>query len=81
MRLHNDKIGTTGKGIGPVYTDKTSRNGLRVGDILHNFQEKYDKAVERHKEMLDNCNFNYDNLAELERSGLKVKKQNLQYNR
>ena len=62
----DDKIGTTGKGIGPVYTDKTSRNGLRVGDILHNFQEKYDKAVERHKEMLDNCNFNYDNLAELE---------------
>ena len=62
----DDKIGTTGKGIGPVYTDKTSRNGLRVGDILHYFQEKYDKAVERHKEMLDNCNFNYDNLAELE---------------
>ena len=28
------KIGTTGKGIGPTYTDKTSRNGLRVGDIL-----------------------------------------------
>ena len=50
-----DKIGTTGKGIGPVYTDKTSRNGLRVGDILHNFQEKYDNAVARHKKMLDNC--------------------------
>ena len=62
----DDKIGTTGKGIGPVYTDKTSRNGLRVGDILHNFKEKYDKAVERHKKMLDDCNFNYDNLAELE---------------
>ncbi len=62
----DDKIGTTGKGIGPVYTDKTSRNGLRVGDILHNFQEKYDKAVERHKQMLDNCQFNCDNLAELE---------------
>ncbi len=66
MAKGGDKIGTTGKGIGPVYTDKTSRNGLRVGDILHNFKEKYDKAVERHKEMLDNCNFNYDNLAELE---------------
>ena len=62
-----DKIGTTGKGIGPVYTDKTSRNGLRVGDILHNFQEKYDNAVARHKKMLDNCNFNYDNLPELEK--------------
>ena len=35
------KIGTTGKGIGPTYTDKVSRNGLRVGDLLHNFDEKY----------------------------------------
>ncbi len=62
----NMKIGTTGKGIGPVYTDKTSRNGLRVGDVFHSFQEKYDLAVKRHKEMLDSCNFNYDNLSELE---------------
>ena len=62
----NNKIGTTGKGIGPVYTDKISRNGLRVGDIFHNFQEKYNQAVERHKEMLDNYNFNYDNLSKLE---------------
>ena len=62
----NMKIGTTGKGIGPVYTDKTSRNGLRVGDVFHNFQEKYDLAVNRHKEMLDNSNFNYDDLSELE---------------
>ena len=62
----DDKIGTTGKGIGPVYTDKISRNGLRVGDIFHNFEEKYNQAVERHKEMLDNYNFNYDNLLELE---------------
>ena len=30
------KVGTTGKGIGPTYTDKVSRNGIRVGDILHN---------------------------------------------
>lgn len=36
------KIGTTGKGIGPTYTDKVSRNGLRVGDIEHNFAEKYE---------------------------------------
>lgn len=35
------KIGTTGKGIGPTYTDKVSRNGLRLGDTLHNFAEKY----------------------------------------
>ena len=38
-----DKVGTTGKGIGPTYTDKVSRNGLRVGDILENFPEKYAK--------------------------------------
>ena len=62
----NMKIGTTGKGIGPVYTDKTSRNGLRVGDVLHNFQEKYDQAVKRHKKMLDNCNFGYDDLPAIE---------------
>lgn len=62
----NNKIGTTGKGIGPVYTDKTSRNGLRVGDVFHNFQEKYDKATSKHKEMLDNCGFEYDNLSEIE---------------
>lgn len=48
----DSKIGTTGKGIGPTYTDKISRNGLRVGDILHNFEEKYKAAVERHKTLL-----------------------------
>ncbi len=56
----NNKIGTTGKGIGPTYTDKISRNGLRVGDVLHNFQEKYDAAVEKHKRILAQYNFEYD---------------------
>ena len=42
------KIGTTGKGIGPTYTDKTSRNGLRLGDIFENFEEKYAQARARH---------------------------------
>ena len=46
------KIGTTGKGIGPAYTDKIGRNGLRVGDILHNFEEKYKIAVEKHLSIL-----------------------------
>lgn len=46
------KIGTTGKGIGPTYTDKISRNGLRLGDIFHNFPEKYAKARDRHIKML-----------------------------
>jgi len=60
------KIGTTGKGIGPTYTDKVSRNGVRVGDILHNFEEKYNAAVERHKEILKQYDFEYD-LPELEK--------------
>ncbi len=54
------KIGTTGKGIGPAYTDKVSRNGLRVGDILCNFEEKYKAAVARHKEILSHFDFEYD---------------------
>ncbi|HUI32069.1 MAG TPA: adenylosuccinate synthase [Dysgonamonadaceae bacterium] len=61
----NNKIGTTGKGIGPVYTDKISRNGLRVGDLFHNFQEKYDEAVKKHKLILAQYDFEY-NLAPLE---------------
>jgi len=42
------KIGTTGKGIGPTYTDKISRNGLRLGDTIHDFDRKYAAAKERH---------------------------------
>ena len=54
------KVGTTGKGIGPTYTDKISRNGLRVGDILDGFEQKYAKAKKRHEEMLRAMNFSYD---------------------
>ena len=50
------KIGTTGKGIGPTYTDKVSRNGLRVGDILDGFAEKYALARARHIEMINSLN-------------------------
>lgn len=47
------KIGTTGKGIGPTYTDKISRNGLRVGDLLSPlFAERFERAKERHRRML-----------------------------
>lgn len=46
------KIGTTGKGIGPTYTDKISRNGLRLGDTLHNFRQRYEAARDRHVGML-----------------------------
>lgn len=60
-----EKVGTTGKGIGPTYTDKVSRNGLRVGDILTNFDEKYATAKKRHEQTLKSLNYEYD-LTELE---------------
>ena len=59
------KIGTTGKGIGPTYTDKISRNGLRVGDLLNNFEEKYAAAKARHEAILQSLNYTYD-ITELE---------------
>ena len=73
-----DKIGSTLKGIGPTYTDKVSRTGVRVGDIELNFEEKYKAAVERHKQILDTYNFDYSNLPELEKvwfEGLDVLKR------
>ncbi|WP_243345419.1 adenylosuccinate synthase [Parabacteroides sp. FAFU027] len=71
------KIGSTLKGIGPTYTDKVSRNGVRVGDILENFDAKYKAAVERHETILKQYNFEY-NLAEVEKEwfeGLEVLKR------
>ncbi len=64
-----NKIGSTLKGIGPAYMDKTGRNGLRVGDILSdNFLEKYNTLVEKHRGMLDHYEgFEY-NIEELEAS-------------
>ncbi len=61
------KIGTTGKGIGPAYTDKVSRNGMRVGDLLRpDFKEIYAEAKARHERILRSLNYEYD-IAELER--------------
>lgn len=55
------KIGSTLKGIGPTYTDKISRQGLRVGDMISpNFKSKYDKLVSIHKGILDVYQFEYD---------------------
>ncbi len=55
------KIGSTLKGIGPAYMDKTGRNGLRVGDILgENFTEKYNFLVNKHREILQMYDFPYD---------------------
>ena len=52
-KMGTSKIGSTLKGIGPTYMDKTGRNGLRVGDInLPDFQERYQKLVEKHKNIL-----------------------------
>ncbi|MFI3269544.1 MAG: adenylosuccinate synthase [Rikenellaceae bacterium] len=59
------KIGTTGKGIGPTYTDKISRNGVRVGDIFLNFEEVYNKAKARHNQILESLSYEYD-ITELE---------------
>lgn len=57
----NEKIGSTLKGIGPAYMDKTGRNGLRVGDLLHkNFTTSYIKLRLKHQQLLDNYNFNED---------------------
>lgn len=54
------KIGTTGKGIGPAYTDKISRNGVRVGDLLGDFDAIYAKAKARHEAILESLNYEYD---------------------
>jgi adenylosuccinate synthase len=57
----NEKIGSTLKGIGPAYMDKTGRNGLRVGDILHkSFTTSYIKLRLKHQRLLDNFNYNED---------------------
>ena len=61
------KVGTTGKGIGPTYTDKVSRTGVRVGDILHNFEAVYTLAKSRHEEILKGMNFSYE-ISDLEKT-------------
>jgi len=62
------KIGSTLKGIGPTYRDKIGRDGLRIGDLFENFQQKYTSKVQAHKDLLDNYyHYDYsDKLAQLE---------------
>jgi len=56
-----EKIGSTLRGIGPTYMDKTGRNGLRVGDILStDFITKYQNLVAKHKSILAHSDFEYD---------------------
>lgn len=63
-----NKVGTTGKGIGPTYSDKAARVGLRVGDILHNFDEKYAALKKRHEQILSDLHFtDYDITEEEEK--------------
>ena len=57
----NEKIGSTLKGIGPAYMDKTGRNGLRVGDLLEKgFTSQYIKLRMKHQKLLDSMHFNED---------------------
>jgi len=79
MSKGKNKIGSTLKGIGPTYMDKTGRNGLRVGDILSpNFENKYKTLVDKHINILKHYeDFKYD-LKELEESwfeGVEVMKE------
>jgi len=56
-----EKIGSTLKGIGPAYMDKTGRNSLRVGDVISGeFAEAYQRLKDKHKVMLDTYNFTED---------------------
>lgn len=66
-----NKVGTTGKGIGPTYTDKISRTGLRVGDILDNFKEKYEAHKATHLEILKALNYSDFDITETEKVWLE----------
>lgn len=73
-----NRVGTTGKGIGPTYTDKVSRNGLRVGDILENFEAKYQAHKARHEKTLRALGFTDYDITEVERKwmeGIEYMKQ------
>lgn len=56
----DQKIGSTKKGIGPTYTDKTARLGLRVGDIANSFDEKYQKLKNTHLDILKHHEWEFD---------------------
>lgn len=62
-----NKVGTTGKGIGPAYSDKAARVGLRVGDIEENFKEKYRALKARHEQILRDLHYTDYDIAEEEK--------------
>ena len=58
------KVGTTLKGIGPTYTDKTARKGVRIGDIhMADVLEKYEKLKQSHMQQIANLNFDMNELS------------------
>ncbi len=68
----DSRIGTTGKGIGPTYTDKVGRNGLRVGDIGDDFTARYNTLKKRHIALLDALGASHDQLDVLEADWLRA---------
>jgi adenylosuccinate synthase len=57
----NSKVGTTGRGIGPTYTDKVARTGVRIGDLLRpDFEDRYAEAKAFHERTLKGLGFEYD---------------------
>lgn len=66
-----NKVGTTGKGIGPTYTDKVSRNGLRVGDIFDKFEEKYNAHKARHEQILQSLNYTDYDISDVEQKWME----------
>lgn len=64
--LGAQKVGTTGKGIGPTYTDKVSRHGVRVGDIEGDFEANYKRAKERHLGVLRGMGVEVPDLTQAE---------------
>ena len=66
-----NKVGTTGKGIGPTYSDKAARVGLRVGDILENFEEKDQTLKARHEQILRDLHFTDYDIADEEKKWLE----------
>ncbi len=66
-----NKVGTTGKGIGPTYSDKAARVGLRVGDILNGFEAKYAALKARHEQILKDLHFTDYDITEEEKKWLE----------
>lgn len=66
-----NKVGTTGKGIGPTYSDKAARIGLRVGDIESGFEAKYTALKARHEQVLRDLHFTDYDITEEEKKWME----------